>query len=293
MPFSRLVASTKINQQVFSYLRGHPAGVSSSILIKSLLKLRRAPIEHSDALCDAILAEDPRFARNADGLWIVVPAPEITGSIWDRSYVALDIEATGTNPVRHRMIELGAVKYENGRAVEEYSTLLNPKRKIPPYIQKMTGISSHDVASAPSTEEIIDEFLDFLGDSIIVAHNAVFDRRFIRCEFALHGKPVFQNDSLCTLKMAQRLLHGKVTRFGLSQICDYFETPMEDQHRALADAEGCGNIFLHMLMLLESYGATDFRHLKQFEDSGKFDGMVLPPGAPPPDQVEISLETEA
>lgn len=99
-------------------------------------------------------------------------------SLKDR-YVVFDIETTGFIPSLDKIIEIGAVKVENGQIVDRFSTFVNPKVPIPFRIEKLTGINDNMVIHAPEIEEVLPKFLEFCEGAIMVAHNADFDMSFI------------------------------------------------------------------------------------------------------------------
>src|SRR5690606_27973280 len=89
-------------------------------------------------------------------------------------FCVIDLETTGGNPATEKIIEIGMVKIENRRISEERSFLINPEKDIPDFVQKLTGIRKSDVEHSPKIEEVIDEVIQFIGDSILVAHNTSF-----------------------------------------------------------------------------------------------------------------------
>lgn len=95
------------------------------------------------------------------------------------SYTVLDFETTGLDPVNDEIIEVGAVKFLNGQAVEQFGTLVKPKKPISSRITKINGISNSMVSKSPSIETVVPELIKFIGDDVIVAHNASFDMKFL------------------------------------------------------------------------------------------------------------------
>jgi len=120
-------------------------------------------------------------------------------------HIVLDVETTGLSPRRgHRIIEIGAIAIEEGHSAEEFCSLIKVDRTIPLDVQQIHGITDEMLAGEPGAEEVLPRLYAFLGDGVIVAHNARFDLGFLRHEFARLSLPL-RNRSLCTLEMSRRL----------------------------------------------------------------------------------------
>jgi DNA polymerase III epsilon subunit family exonuclease len=280
MPYSRLVSSSKVKSQIMDLLKVKPEGMSGREILRKVLK--QPPTKSGEWILLATLAEDNRFTRDDSGMWHLQKQIPSDALIWERDYIAVDIEATGTDPAKHRVLEIGAVRLTPDGLGETFSALVNPERKIPSYISRMTGITSNIVKQAPLSKVVLPEFIEFLGDAVLVAHNAVFDSRFLRAEYALNFHDVFTNPVLCTLNLSRNLYKNKVTRFGLDSLCEEFHIEINDRHRALGDAVACGELFLVMLEELEHRGATKFADLLKYDRSGTFEGMIAVEAADPP-----------
>lgn len=152
----------------------------------------------------------------------------------DRSLVFLDLETTGATAHFDRITEIGLVEVDCGEYVGEWSTLVNPQRRIPPAIQALTGINDRMVADAPLFEDLAAELFQRLDGKVLVAHNARFDHGFLRNEFrraGLHYAPKV----LCTVKLSRRLFPQQ-RRHNLDSLIERCGLDCEDRHRALADA---------------------------------------------------------
>ena len=170
-------------------------------------------------------------------------------SIDDVTFVVTDTETTGTVAGRDRLIEIGAVKIRGGEIVDRYAQLVNPGCAIPNRITRLTGISTSMVFDQPAADHILPDYLEFLSDGVFVAHNLAFDRRVINDELLRAGMNPMQNNQICTLRLARRLLPGLRSR-GLSSLVDFFRIEMERRHRALDDAEATGHVLLRLLSRL-------------------------------------------
>lgn len=159
-------------------------------------------------------------------------------------YVVVDVETTGGSAGFHRVTEIGAVKVQNGKVIDEFQTLINPGRPIPPFITKITGITNEMVADAPDFAGIADQFLTFMEGSLFVAHNVKFDYGFIQREFARVGIE-FTRPMICTCAGMRKSYPG-LTSYGLKNLSDVFEISLTQHHRALADARAATELLFLM-----------------------------------------------
>ena len=162
----------------------------------------------------------------------------------NQPYVVVDVETTGATSSYHRVTEIGAVKVQNGKIIDEFQTLINPGRSIPSFITGITGITNAMVADAPKFSDIAEKFYDFLEGSIFVAHNVNFDYKFIQSEFAKAGID-FVRPLLCTCA-GMRKTHPGLKSYGLKNLTQHFEIKLEQHHRALSDARAAAELLLLM-----------------------------------------------
>lgn len=149
------------------------------------------------------------------------------------NYVVFDIETTGLNPKYEKIIEVGAAKVRDAEVVDTFSTFVNPGKGLPERIKELTGICDTDVINAPYIEEVLDAFIEFAGDDILLGHNLIFDYSFVK-KAAVNQKRTFHRNGIDTLKIARRFLADLESR-NLSFLCEYYKIHLE-AHRALNDA---------------------------------------------------------
>lgn len=166
------------------------------------------------------------------------------------SFAVMDFETTGTSARGDRAIEIGIVKIENLKIKETYSSLINPGRPIPYFITQLTTITNDDVASAPFFEDIVLDIQKFIGESILVAHNANFDWGFLKHEFEAAGFTAPENGLVCTLKLSKKL-YPELTSHKLSSLTSHFRILHKGVHRALGDATVTAKLFIKMLNQLQ------------------------------------------
>ena len=161
--------------------------------------------------------------------------------------IVLDFETTGLSPDHgDRAIEIGAVRIENGSITDRFQQLMNPGRRINPFIEDYTGITNAMLRDAPACREVMAEFSEFIGDSDIVAHNASFDRRFLEAELTQIQRR-FTGDFACSMLVSRRV-YPNAPSHKLGTLVEYKRLPTSGTfHRALADAEMTTHLWLRML----------------------------------------------
>lgn len=187
--------------------------------------------------------------------------------IEEAEYSVFDFETTGTSAKFDKVIEIGIVKIKNGKIVDTYSSFINPGREIPYFITTMTGIKNEHVYNAPYFEDIADEIKDFFGDSVLVAHNLQFDKSFLKSELLQIGKDYFENQEICTLKIARKLLPELKSK-SLGSLVSHFRILHKGVHRALGDAKATAEILLKMFKPLK-----DEHDIESVSDLINFQGI--------------------
>ncbi len=165
--------------------------------------------------------------------WVLDPA---------RVYAVIDVETTGGTAGNDRVTEIGLVKLQYGREITRYSTLINPQRRIPPFISRLTGITDAMVTTAPAFADIAADLWQQLQGCIFVAHNVRFDYGFIRAEFARCGYQL-QLPQLCTVVESRRYFPG-LASYSLGNLAAHFGLELKQHHRALADAAATAELLL-------------------------------------------------
>ena len=171
------------------------------------------------------------------------------------SFVVFDIEKTGFSSVTNHIIEIGAVKVENGKIVDRFSTYVNPQEPIPYRITKLTTITDADVMDAPTIDQVLPEFFAFCEGCVLVAHNASFDTGFIK-ENARKLELPYAYTHVDTLAMA-RVLLPQLAKFTLDHVAKTVGVSLENHHRAVDDAEATAEIFEKFIPMLLEKGAHD------------------------------------
>ena len=188
------------------------------------------------------------------------------GQSLDGSFVVFDLETTGLSAVNNRIIEIGAVKVEEGRITERFSTFVNPREPIPFDIEQLTGISDEMVIDAPPVEQVLPEFLEFCKDSVLIAHNASFDAGFIHQNCVRLGIDA-EFTVGDTVAMARMLLPS-LGKYKLDTVAKALGVSLENHHRAVDDAACTAEIFVKFIQMFK---ARDIFDLDQVNEMGKPD----------------------
>lgn len=160
------------------------------------------------------------------------------------AYCVLDLETTGLDPKRDRIIEIGAVRIRDGRVADEFRSFVNPARKLEERIVELTGIHDEDLADAPFIEDVLDELLLFLGDDILVGHSVRFDFSFVK-RAAVNARRQFEKHAIDTLTISRKYLSELPSR-ALGALCEHYEIHYRS-HRALDDAIATHELLQHLI----------------------------------------------
>ena len=186
------------------------------------------------------------------------------GQNLEGTYVVFDIETTGFSAVTDRIIEIGAVKVEDGKITDKFSTFVNPKRPIPFRITELTGITDEMVIGSPDIETILPQFIEFIGDAVLVAHNASFDVGFIE-QNCKRQKIEADFTYVDTVALARVLLPA-LNRFKLDTVAKALNISLENHHRAVDDAGCTAEIFVKFVQMLKERELTTLAKVNEFGD---------------------------
>ena len=231
--------------------------------------------------------EDIKILYGCEGYYVndvddVVAVSGGQDGLLDGEYVAFDLETTGLSSKRDEIIEIGAVVMKNGKETDRFQTFVDPHRKLERITTELTGITDAVLKGAPSIEEALPEFMKFVGDRILVAHNADFDTGFVRAACEKLNLP-YTFTSIDTLVLSQVLMVN-LKQHKLNLIADALNLPEFNHHRAADDAVTCGLIFSRFAGMLQEQGITRIGEINKFvgsvrgphrRDSGKAEHIVV------------------
>jgi DNA polymerase-3 subunit epsilon len=177
--------------------------------------------------------------------------------------VAVDLETTGGSPVTSRIVEVAAVRYEDGREVAAVEDLIDPLIPIPPEATAIHGITDGMVRGRPRLEDLLPDLLRFLEGAVLLAHHAPFDFGFLAYEVSKRPQRPPANPILCTCRLPRRLFKG-LGSYSLESLCGHFGIARARKHRAGDDARACREVFARCVeRLLEEEPASRWQELVQ------------------------------
>ncbi len=191
----------------------------------------------------------------------------------DETYIVFDVETTGLSAVYNTIIELAAVKVRNGEIIDSFESFANPHEKLTNTIIELTGITDDMLIDAPNIGDVLQDFKAWIGNDILVAHNASFDIGFINAGFRKLGFSDVENPVIDTLELA-RFLHPEMKNHRLNTLCKKFDIELVSHHRAIYDAKATGYLLWRLLketiehniefhdQLNDNMGKGDFHRLR-------------------------------
>ena len=212
------------------------------------------------SLIEDVIAGDSRVSCAAGA--VSLSAPREDPLLEDAVFVVFDLETTGLSSARDQICELGAVRVRALELADSFQSLVDPRVALPAPIARLTGLREEELRGAPAIGNVLERFLAFAGDDLLVAHNARFDQRFLEQQLLLrHGRRLSE-PPLCTAALARRLLEGRRRRVGLASLANFFGVGTEPCHRALPDAEATAEILVHLIGLAQEIGARSLSDLR-------------------------------
>lgn len=246
--------------------RGRPLEIGH--VVAQVLRVRQCPETLQRRLVAEIVDADQRLTWRGKDLVGLAPPGWATTKVRDATYCVVDLETTGGAPGKSKITEIGAVRVRGGEILERFTTLVNPGHEIPPPIMRITGIRNEMLVGQPRIDEVMDRFVEFVGDDVMVAHNAPFDLRFLNFERHRISGQYFTQPWLDTLILARRLLRHRVERFDLSSLAAWANTEIQPNHRALPDAEATGELLSRLIELMVDRGITTLERAVAFGQTG-------------------------
>ena len=279
-------------------LAGGP--VDSVTLVAHVCRMSGTPHAVAEHLAATMFAGRREFVRDADGRWGLAPVPprlpaSSAGRIGEPvphvsfgsaaaasrtasdivqtslaltpldclDYVVVDVETTGSGWRRNdRITEIAAIHVRAGKVVQEFESLVNPQRSIPPVVSALTNITWSMVRNAPLFGELCDRLVPLLQGKVFVAHNAEFDWRFVTTEVARATGQRLDGERLCTVRLARQLLPELRSR-RLDALAHYYGIVIEGRHRAGGDARATAKVMLRLFHELSVRDCLTFEAMRE------------------------------
>lgn len=199
----------------------------------------------------------------------------------DAIYVVFDVETTGLSSVYDTIIEIAGIKMKNGEVIDKFERFANPHRPLPEKIIEITQITDDMLVDAPEVDDVLKEFHEWVGDSVLVAHNAPFDIGFLNEGYKKIDIDKVSNPVIDTLELA-RFLFPQLGNHRLNTLCKHLNVELVQHHRAIYDAEATGYLFWKLIEQLEEENISNINELNnhvskenRFEQSRPFHATLL------------------
>ncbi|PYS92875.1 MAG: hypothetical protein DMF64_07390 [Acidobacteria bacterium] len=260
-----LVSDSALVQDAVELLRDCGGRAPVEQLAELILELPRLDAPTAARLVAELIKDDWRMRLVEQRMVELLGEDAEARALSDTDFVVVDVETTDARTPPGRIMELGAYRVSQGRIVAEFKSLVNPETSIPSFIVGLTGISDEMVRGAPRFAEIAPAWLQFADMAVLVAHNALFDVRFLNHELSrVYPGRRMCNAHLCTVKLARRLLPA-LSNHRLHTIAEHFAVPIRNRHRAPDDARATAEIFIRLLAQLDRQGIRDLASARRFK----------------------------
>jgi DNA polymerase III subunit alpha, Gram-positive type len=265
VPFSNLISDSKQINDTIKFLQASGGRANPKDVVYSVMDIPKCDERLAKFLILGIVKDEPRLMLN-DDIVELIPLNHDAIKLAETDYVVFDFETTGAKCPPCRVTEIGAYRIEKGKIAGEFQTLINPETPIPPFITELTSITDAMVADAPKFAEIAEDFLEFIGDAVLVAHNSPFDMKFLDHEIGriFHGYRI-ANPNLCTVQLSRKLVPD-IENHKLKTVAEHFCVDLTNHHRAACDANATAKIFVELLSKLEEKGVDDLAGAKKFKN---------------------------
>ena len=288
-PSRNLISDSLLINLTIDFLHSVGGSASAVSVVDYIMNISKPEPNLARLLVSDLVGRDPRLTLDEDMVAFVGHDHDAI-ELSQTGYVVFDLETTGAKTPPCRITEIGAYRVNNGEIVGEFHTLVNPEMPIPFFISMLTGITDAMVVNAPKFSEVVDAFLAFIDDSVLVAHNAGFDMRFLNHEVGrIYEDYRLGNPSLCTVQLSRKLLPD-IDNHRLKTVAEYFSVELVNHHRANADALATAKIFVRLLEDLRTRGVRDLGSAQAFSSKRNY---VRPGEAPTGELAEPKYQADA
>jgi DNA polymerase-3 subunit epsilon len=257
-----------VKEKLFAFLEARASGADSSDLVKLLFNGAGSDPGLGPRLIRHILGGDPNFVFDAtSGLWSVRKNEALKIPLHEARYVVVDLETTSGRVMPGSITEIGAYRMDGIRITDSFQTLVRPQMRIPRFVTALTSITDDLVRDAPPIEAVMPRFREFLGDAVMVAHNAQFGFAFLDFEFRRLFGIGMTNPVLCTVRLVRRFLPS-VKRRRLDALAEHFGLSTEGRHRGLGDARMAAELLAILIETARKAGIDRLALLLDYQHRG-------------------------
>lgn len=269
-----LISDSSLVQEIFDLIRERGGRATFAQIADSILRLPNATDDLAGALVNDLIQNDPRFS--IEETYLTINESEIENRpLNEIDFVVLDVEAITGKSIPTRVIELGASRVCAGKICNEFETLVNPELPLPRFISALTGITREMLSAAPQFESVVESWLNFAGDSVLVAHNSNFDLNLLNQEIArVFPGCRMRNPDLCTVQLARRVAPA-LEGHNLDALADHFGIEIKQRHRAAGDARATAQVLLRLLDELEIRGVQTLHEARNFNSSSQIASVLV------------------
>ncbi|MFL6468335.1 MAG: PolC-type DNA polymerase III [Pyrinomonadaceae bacterium] len=268
-PFPNLISESTLVTHTIQYLQAVGGKATAVRIVDRVMKIRRPDPGFALMLVSDLVERDKRLSICEDVVEFVDCGHDHI-KLSDAEFVVLDLETTGAKAPPSRITEIGAYRVRNGEVTDSFHSLVNPEMPIPAFIISLTGISDAMVAGAPKFAEVADAVLNFIGESVLVAHNARFDLGFLNYEIGrIYEDCRLGNPSLCTVQLSRGLI-SEIENHKLKTVANYYSISLENHHRAADDAHATAKIFVNLLSELKMIGVSNLGAARQLSRKKRY-----------------------
>ncbi|MGH8012308.1 MAG: exonuclease domain-containing protein [Candidatus Binataceae bacterium] len=261
-------SSATAREKLYRFLEQRPGGADFGELTGVLFSGTGSDPEIGARVIQGLLGTDPNFTLDREtGRWSLHKADYLKLPLDQARYVVVDLETAATPAIPGAIIEIGAYRMEGRRITDSFQSLVRPRMPIPRFVSGLTSITNEMVNAAPPIEAVLPAFRDFLGDAVMVAHNAQFDHSYLDCEFRRLFGLGLTNPVLCTIRLARRLLPS-VKRRRLDLLAGHFGLSTEGRHRGLGDARMAAELLAIFIEMAARMGLGRLDRLIDYQHRG-------------------------
>jgi DNA polymerase III epsilon subunit family exonuclease len=261
-PYPNLISESLLINETIALLRSFGGKASAVSVVDFVMKIRRPDPYLAKLLVIDLIERDPRLSLNGDTVELEEDGFR-NRELAATEFVVFDLETTGCSTPPCRIIEIGAYRVRGGKVADEFQTLIDPETPIPYFIMNLTGITNDMIYGAPKFADVAHDLLNFIGDSVLVAHNSGFDMRFLNVEIGRLFKGYrVANPCLCTVQLSRKLLPD-IRNHKLKTVAEHYSIDLTNHHRASADAYATAHIFVNLLAKLSDNGVNDLAAVRR------------------------------